>query len=1613
MIRRNKKLCVMILSMMMAVNSFTYVKAETNMVKTNLALEDGVVATTSDDETSDFTGSKAIDGIVDYENSGKQSRWASNTTSATEENKKWLKIDLGEVKNFDEIVIDWERKNATNYVIEVSNDDTTWRTIKEFTSAPSEYRQVVALDSSETARYVRLSISNYSETADKRDTDGSNKSITWNTVSVFELEVNQYQEAENLALKGTATANASETDNFTAVKANDGNGETRWASEERLATAENPHWLQIELPEAKTIQSFVINWEINNVTNYEVQVSNDGQSWETAWSRTSANSSHRVEANFEEPKTAKYVRVKINEFNPTGETITGENITWNTVSIYEFELYSNKLDIPDEPIHTIESVVASITAPVINKGDAKMQMPEVPEGFDVEFVGADYEQIIGADGTIYEPLVDTTVEVNFKVKKGEEEKTTAALQVLVPGKYEANVGNEKPKVIPELAEWYGTEGNFEISDSTKIIVDSNYKDELMEAANKFASDYEDILGKEIAVEEGTKATKNSFFLTLSTEDRGLCNEGNIITITDSVKIEAKSAQGAFYGTRSVLQVLKQTESTLPQGIVRDYPKYKVRGFILDVARKSYELDSLKDLAETMAWYKLNDLQVHLNDNYIFLEDYINSDKSNIEDAYNAYSAFRLESDIRNEKGEGITSTDVFYTKDEFRDFIQSSRELGINVVPEIDTPAHSLAFTKVFRNLALDGWNPRITNRPVLDHLDLGNPESLEFVKTLFDEYMEGENPVFDAETTIHVGTDEYEANKEQYRAFTDAVLGHIQDNGRTVRMWGGLTWLNGTTPVRSEGVQLNVWSRDWAEPTQMYNEGYDLINTLDSNLYIVPAANYYANYLNAQNLYNNWEPNVMAGKEFPAGDDQMLGAAYAIWNDQIDKKNQKVSEYDVFDRFFKALPALSEKMWGEGEDKTYAELNELSAITGTAPNTNPYYTVESDTPNYVEYDFEEEEILDKSGNEYNSISKKNVSFESGKKGQALRLNGGESYVETPIKRVGLPNSISFWVKKDGNAPEGEQILFESPSKFDNYAIKAVDANGNVGFSRERDDFSFNYQLPDDEWVYLTITSQNERTSLYVNNELVDTLGNRPVSTLLIPFERIGSTTNSFKGLIDGIVLGSELPQDETIIDSSNFTVTSDNENALVNGVEGPAYLAFDNDLNTIWHSSYSPYKALPATVEVDMKEVQNIDKITYIPRQDGSENGRILNCEILVKVNADDEYTSVGTFTWDNNMSNKLAKFDAVDARYIKIKVTDGVTNSANKFASAAEFTIHKVAEEKPEEAQTGINMTVAEEVTVGNDFDVNVNLSDIKENMYAMEFEVDYDETKVEFKEATSKDSDKYFVQAKASDGKVKVVVAGIGTALENAKDIVKLTFTAKSSGENVAFELINGKVADGEGFEEQTKTSTAKTNIKEAVNTVDKSVLQGLVDKVKGIDSTKYIPSTWTQFANALEAANTVLSNENATQEEVSEVYDTLLRSYLGLRLTPDKSLLEELIKEVESIDLAKYTTKSAKAVEKSLEKANEVLKNEEATQEEVDMALANLKEAKNSLVASESTSNSNNSGVNGSSNSNNNGVNGSSSSGKLPKTGTVGGAGTLISGIIALVGGLGLSRKKNRK
>ena len=87
--------------------------------------------------------------------------------------------------------------------------------------------------------------------------------------------------------------------------------------------------------------------------------------------------------------------------------------------------------------------------------------------------------------------------------------------------------------------------------------------------------------------------------------------------------------------------------------------------------------------------------------------------------------------------------------------------------------------------------------------------------------------------------------------------------------------------------------------------------------------------------------------------------------------------------------------------------------------------------------------VYDESGNNNDSVSMKNVEEVAGKSGNAVKLNGKESYVETPVDMVGPTSgkeagaSISMWVKRDADSDDSEQVLCETNTKFNTYAIKA------------------------------------------------------------------------------------------------------------------------------------------------------------------------------------------------------------------------------------------------------------------------------------------------------------------------------------------------------------------------------------------------------------------------------------------------------------------------------------------------------------------------------------------------------------------------------------------------
>lgn len=1276
-------------------------------------------------------------------------------------------------------------------------------------------------------------------------------------------------ENTNLALSATATASNSEGGNEIA-KINDGNMNTRWSHDQS-----NTSWAQLAWAESKTMKSFVINWQRNNAVNYTLQVSDDGQTWRDVYTATQAPATTTDKITLDTAVTGKFLRLNVTKIEPTNA-----GVTWNAISVWELQVYEG--DIPDTRTQAAK-IADSMTAPTVTADTTKIPMPTVPEGYTVEF-DADYEQIIGSDGTVYKPLQTKTVKGFYQISNadGTDKAQSAEFTITVPGRYtDAEGANAKPDVIPALQEWHGETGDFVIQSSSKIV----YADGLEATAKQFAEDYKDITGNDIQTVKGSEsdAKKGDFYLTLNGTDQGLDEEGYIMTIGDSVKIEAEKATGAYWGVISALQILKQNKTTIPKGITRDYPKYEVRGFMLDVGRKAFDFNTVKEFAKNMAWYKMNNFHLHLSDNLIFLEDYATIDEA----VENAYAGFRLESEIPN-----LTSEDTYYTKEEFRSFIKDSRTMGVNIIPEFDMPAHALAITRAFPNLMTKeaGGN----HKYLIEELDIRKDGALDAAKSVWAQYFEGDDPVFDKDTTVHIGTDEFHGNggNEYFRSFSDSMIKYIQGTGRDVRMWGSLSNKNGKTPVASKDVQLNIWNTGYANPKNMYDLGYDLINTLEGSLYIVPSAGYCSDYLNSQNLYNNWVPNNFSGTVLRAGDKQVLGGTYAIWNDQIGTRGNGITEYDDFDRFFQPLPSLSEKMWGEGTDRTYSEMRAVAEKVDTAPNTNPYYEADSVGNDVIDYSFDDEKVYDESGNNNDSVSEKNVEEVAGKSGNALKLNGGESYVETPVDMVGptsgktAGSSISMWVKRDAASDNSEQVLCETNTKFNTYAIKAVQKNtGKVGFSREGYDYSFNYELPKDEWVYLTINGYKDKAELYVNNKYVAsaTLDNETkttgskVATLVLPVEYIGSKTNSFKGLVDELTVSADpttVSESGNALSRAGWTVSACSQESS----EGSAQNAIDGDDTTFWHTNWRTPDVISGThnhyFEVTLPEVQTISRLSCLPRQN-SANGRIFKYDIVVTKADGTETTVVTDGTWANDASEKFADFDPIEAKKVKLVIKDAGSDNAGKHGTIAELNLYAA-----------------------------YGKADVQKayNTYANYKSEDY----------TGK-TWTFFADALANAKKV----------LDNADSTAAAYSQAYTNLTNVAAQL------------ETTKDKLTR-------------VLTGY----QNFDTTGYSEGSIANYKKQVKEAEELLKKEGATGADFARALENLKKAKAALSTEEpaktDKTNLTAAVAEAEKVNKADYTDDSVKSFEQALTAAKAVLEDTYATQAEVDAAVNTLKQAADALV-----------------------------------------------------------------
>lgn len=760
---------------------------------------------------------------------------------------------------------------------------------------------------------------------------------------------------ENLILqkKAKLTADSEEGKDFRAMYAGDGNhtDETlRWSSENDWEN--NDHWLMADFGEPVSIGAVRIYWERTNAKGYALEYSQDKENWQQASVFEEAPEQKEQQIVLNEPVEARYFRLHVTDVLKEESDLS---LYYQNVSVQELEVYGQL-----EDCFVVET-------PVIEAGSRRtLELPTVPEPYSISFGGADYDVLVNMDGKITDTIADTQVELGFILEKDGETQELPGIQTKIPASELVETDGERATVesdkkaeqdatgevrehasaatLPEgftAMEWMPASATGVIepagqeipsdeiseaapvtssySDWTTRFIRVVYRDEELErTAQLFATELsrqllQDVSAKKLADTE--KPTEGDIVLnfwkvagdgeewTQTLGDEGY--ELNLETESPGViSISARTKRGVRWGCVALGQLWEKSEGQLPAGVLRDYPAWSVRGFGIDVGRRPVSLELLYRIAEELSKHRMNTLQIHLNDNQIISQSDYDGTK---EGARQLYAGFRLESDVKNEAGQSITSQDLYYSKEEFAQFIEDAAVMGVEVVPEIDTPAHSLALTKVFPKLGLSG------NPESVDQLDLSNPAAQKLTETIWSEYLIASD-VFSGTGTVHIGMDEYFGNQKAFVDYMKELSDYVAEAApeKTIRMWGSLSKTGQDYSGLSRKIQLQVWDTDWADPQEMYDAGFSVINSLSSSLYLIPGGGY--DRLDLDFLEKKWQPNVFETQErtweLPRWSSRTLGACYMLWNDYASQDGNEITEDGLFERFAEPLDILARKLW-------------------------------------------------------------------------------------------------------------------------------------------------------------------------------------------------------------------------------------------------------------------------------------------------------------------------------------------------------------------------------------------------------------------------------------------------------------------------------------------------------------------------------------------------------------------------------------------------------------------------------------------------------------------------------------------------------------------------------
>ena len=416
-------------------------------------------------------------------------------------------------------------------------------------------------------------------------------------------------------------------------------------------------------------------------------------------------------------------------------------------------------------------------------------------------------------------------------------------------------------------------------------------------------------------------------------------EGYILDINKKgAFVTGHDAAGLFYGIQTLLQLLpkeiyssklhKHMDWTLPQTHIEDAPEQPWRGMMLDVARYFYDIDFVKDFVDMMAMYKLNKLQFHLIDD----------------------SGWRIEikkyprlTEVGAWAQTGTHPMGGFYTQDQMRDLIEYAQLRGVEIIPEIEFPAHMLSAVVAYPWLSCSEIQHQVPLQHFIsrDLLCLGKESSYKFLEDVLEEICE----LFPS-PYINIGGDEavytqwekcplcQKVLKEQGLSKTSDLQGYLTNivadmmakKGKTVTGWEEVL-------LRGE-VRQPLVGMFWHEISDTVK-----IAGTPHKAVLIPATHLYFDFPESATPGEvkgaSWMPPISLEKVYtmPVPDYKesscVMGVEACFWSDQFihgtmlqeipylnENRSENYAEYFVFPR----LIAFSEVAWTSAEDRNYPD---------------------------------------------------------------------------------------------------------------------------------------------------------------------------------------------------------------------------------------------------------------------------------------------------------------------------------------------------------------------------------------------------------------------------------------------------------------------------------------------------------------------------------------------------------------------------------------------------------------------------------------------------------------------------------------------------------------------